>query len=256
MMDSISIQVNHDSQPEWKKDKERREDRMMAATRSKRTRSSGRPRKRKGLLFSDQAYEELKWKILDAELKPGKLYTEAELCEVIKLGRSPVRSALFKLQHDRLIEVVPRKGMFIRPWSSTEVHELTDARLVLEPEIVRAAASRADNDDIKRLKKTLEEGRTHLRNSDRRGLMRVDHEFHTALAIASKNPVFVELVKFLKQRSHSLWLITITSMEKMCQVQEQHEAILQTVVNGDAEGAVAAMKSHLNRITADLPYDP
>lgn len=227
----------------------------MAATRSKRTQSPVRTRKRKGLLLSDQAYEELKWKILDSELKPGRLYTEAELCEFIKLGRSPVRSALFKLQHDRLIEVVPRKGMLIRPWSSMEVHELMHARLILEPEIVKAAATKAGVDDIKKLKKILEEGRAHLKNSDRRGLMRVDHEFHIGLATASKNPVFVELVKFLKQRSHSLWLITISSAEKMGQVQEQHELILQAIINGDAESAMTAMTNHLNRVTADLPYE-
>jgi DNA-binding GntR family transcriptional regulator len=230
----------------------------MIATRggfmpAKKQNSSSPPSKRRKISQSETAYELLKWKILNSEVGIGRLYTEAELCGLIGLGRSPLRSALFKLQHDRLIEVVPRKGMFVRGWSTPELTELTDVRLIIESEVARRAAIHATDGQLRELDKLLSEGRRYLKDGDRKGLMRIDHEFHLVLAKTAQNSVLVELVKFLKQRSNPLWFLTITGPEKLAQVQAQHEAILQAVKARDRKGAVTAMKKHIEGLSSQLP---
>ena len=207
----------------------------------------------KKISHSEQAYELLKWKILNSELSLGKLYTEADLCELVNFGRSPVRSALSNLQRDRLVEVIPRKGMIISGWSTEELKQLTDVRALIEAEVVRLAAVHATDDQIKKLKSLMEQGRGHARKNNRKELMRIDHEFHTGLAEATQNPVYVELVNFLKQRSNPLWFLTITGPEKLQEVQDEHEAILDAVVKSDKKAAAGAIRHHLNKL-ADLPY--
>ena len=203
----------------------------------------------KKLSQSEKAYELLKWKILNTELNLGKLYTEADLCEITNLGRSPIRSALTNLQRDRLIEVLPRKGMFVRGWSTTELVELTEVRLLIETEVVRQAAELATDEQIGKLKSLLEDSRRFLKRNDRKGLMQVDHEFHIKLAETSQNSVYIELVKFLKQRSNPLWFLTITGPDRLLQVQQEHEAILQAIVNKDKKSAVKAIRKHISELT-------
>lgn len=202
---------------------------------------------------SEQAYELLKWKILNSELKFGKLYTEAELCDLVGLGRSPIRSALSNLRRDHLVEVIPRKGIFIKGWSSEELEELTDVRVVIETEVIKRVIGSVSDKQIEKMKSLMEQGRRYVKKNDRKELMRIDHEFHICLAEATQNSVYIELVKFLKQRSNPLWFLTITGPEKLQEVQNEHEAIVDAIIKKDKKSAVSAIKNHLNRLS-DLPY--
>ena len=202
---------------------------------------------------SEQAYEFLKWKILNSELSLGKLYTEADLCELVELGRSPIRSALSNLQRDHLVVVMPRKGMFVKGWTAEELGELTDVRVVIETEVIKLAITSASDKQINRLKSLMEKGRRYVKKNDRKELMRIDHEFHIGLAEATQNSVYVELVKFLKQRSNPLWFLRITGPEKLQEVQNEHEAIVDAIIKKDKKSAVSAIKNHLNKLI-DLPF--
>jgi DNA-binding GntR family transcriptional regulator len=198
---------------------------------------------------SENVYEMLKWKILNSELGFGRLYTEQDLCELSGFGRSPVRSAVSKLQHDRLVEVVPRKGLFIRGWSSPELKAVMEARIILETGAIKLAAKNATKDQVKKLDDILKEGRQFLEKGDRKSLMRVDHEFHVSIAEASGNPVIAELVSSLKQRSNPLWFLTITGEEKLQAVQDEHEAIFAAIKSANPVAAVTAMNSHIAKLS-------
>ena len=63
--------------------------------------------------LADQAYELLEEKIISLQLKPGRVYSEAELSELIELGRTPMREALLRLAKERLVQMIPRRGVLI-----------------------------------------------------------------------------------------------------------------------------------------------
>ena len=205
-------------------------------------------RKKNKVSQSDEVYEVLKWKILNSELALGRLYTEQDLCEISEFGRSPVRSALSRLQHDRLVEVVPRKGLFIRGWSSPELKAVMETRVILESAAVKLAAKNATPEQTKNLESIVKEGRQFLKSKDRKGLMRVDHDFHVSIAQASGNPVIAELIASLKQRSNPLWFLTITGDDKLREVQAEHEAIVAAIKAGDQQAAVKAMNVHIGKL--------
>ena len=197
---------------------------------------------------SEEVYDFLKWKILNSELAIGRLYTEQELCDISGFGRSPVRSALSRLQHDRLVEVVPRKGLFIRGWSTPELNAVMETRIILEPAAVRLAARNATRKQVSVIEKLVGQGRRFLEARDRRSLMRIDHEFHICIAEASGNPVIAELVASLKQRSNPLWFLTITGEERLRRVQREHEAIAAAIKAADPEEAERAMNLHIDKL--------
>ena len=59
---------------------------------------------------ADEARQKLEEMIVTLELKPGTVWSETELSERLKIGRTPVREALKRLEAEYLVEIVPRSG--------------------------------------------------------------------------------------------------------------------------------------------------
>ena len=91
---------------------------------------------------SEQAYDAIRELIVTLELPPGSLVDERDLMARLGLGRTPVREALRALAQEKLIEVYPRRGMFVTPVDARDLAALSEVRGVLEPFAARLAAER------------------------------------------------------------------------------------------------------------------
>src|SRR5436309_9497117 len=97
--------------------------------------------------LADRAYHAIREMIVSLELRPGAVIDERRLMERLGIGRTPTREALRRLAQERLVEVYPRRGMFV---TSVEIHDLAslaEVRLVLESHVARLAAERATDED-------------------------------------------------------------------------------------------------------------
>ena len=87
--------------------------------------------------LSDQAYYRIRELIVTLELAPGSPVSERELMERLALGRTPIREALQALARERLVEVYPRRGMFVSRVDVRDLAGLSEVRLTLEPRAAR-----------------------------------------------------------------------------------------------------------------------
>src|SRR2546430_8252269 len=97
--------------------------------------------------LAEKAYHAIRDLIVALELAPGAVIEERELIERLEIGRTPVREALRRLAQERLVEVYPRRGMFVTGVDVRELARLSGVRGVLEPEAARVAGQRADEGD-------------------------------------------------------------------------------------------------------------
>jgi DNA-binding GntR family transcriptional regulator len=197
------------------------------------------------LSLGEEAYEALKWRILKMAIAPGTFINVQELADSLGLGRSPVHWAVLRLQHDGLLEVLPRKGIVVRAWTRRDVGEVLEARLPIEVEIARLAAQRAERDQVRQLRAMLAKAPELIAAGSREALMQLDRDFHQALAVCTGNDTLVEMQELLHQRCTPLWFITVSDRREYAQVQGEHEKIAARVAARDAEGAAAAMHAHL-----------
>ena len=84
------------------------------------------------LSASGRAYRAIREMIVTLELPPGSVVSERELMERLGLGRTPVREALRDLAREQLVEVYPRRGMFVSGVDVGDMAELIEVRLVLD----------------------------------------------------------------------------------------------------------------------------
>ncbi len=213
-----------------------------------------RPPARRGAQpsLNEIAYAAIKARILSLELRPGQFVNEQALCAMIGLGRMPVHQAVHRLMAEKLLDVLPRKGVVIRADSLNEVLALLEARCAVEPNIAALAAERAAPDRVRAMRKLLSESRRLVDQRYRRQFMAFDRAFHQAVAEAAGNAILVDAQRPLHERSARVWAIRVWGPDGLRLTQREHEAVLDAIGRRDPGGARAAMRAHLEALGARI----
>lgn len=218
--------------------------------------------------LSDHIQDRLLAIIQSGELRPGDIIpSERELMETYSVGRPAIREAMQNLQRMGLVDIRhgerPRiaepsfdnifgqLGQTMRhllTHSSTSLDHLKEARLIFEMQMVRIAAERRTDDDVKRLRDILTKQKAA--HADSPEFLRLDGLFHHAIAGISGNPIFEGLSKaFFEWLTHfHLDLVRNPGFEKL--TIEEHNKILTAIEDGNADLAAQGLSDHLNRADA------
>ena len=186
--------------------------------------------------LADQAYELLEEKIISLQLKPGRVYSEAELSELIELGRTPMREALLRLAKERLVEMIPRRGVLICDIDLKQHIGLLETRRALDSLIVMRAARRVSPQQKRRLKECSAEMLRAAEDEDVDAFRRVDDEVDVLLGAASKSVFAVDAVKHLYAHCKRFWSFYHDHVN-LAHSARQHSELLLAVAGGDEEGA-------------------
>jgi len=202
---------------------------------------------------ADRAYELLEEKITFQELAPGQLLSEAMLMELTGLGRTPVREALQRLARERMVEILPRRGVFVATISTEEHFRLLELRRAMEDLAVRLAVFRAETPQ----KESMVElsGRLDaFDGDDTRAFALLLKSVHGLVTAAAHNDYLQLAMAPLQALSRRFWFAHLPDVTThLAQAARMHSAILQAVAHGDESVAVAA--SHrLNDYLIDVTY--
>jgi DNA-binding GntR family transcriptional regulator len=193
----------------------------------------------------DAAYQAIKHRIITCAFRPGEYINELQLSALLDIGRTPVHQALDRLMVEGMVEVIPRKGVIVKPVSLNEVLQIIEVRLINEPLGARLAAEHANDADLAEMAEVLKRAKhwAGLRNVE--NLMLLDREFHLLIARAAKNDVLTELLRNLHERSLRFWFISLNAPTQYQLVQDEHATILDAIRRRDADKADAAMRRHI-----------
>jgi DNA-binding GntR family transcriptional regulator len=195
--------------------------------------------------LSEEAYGRLEEMIVTLELHPGELVSEASLCAMLRLGRTPVREALKRLEAEHLLVILPKRGALIAD-INIEQHLLAlEVRRALE-RVVAARAARFCTDEKRQRLLDLAEA-MHLaaeRNDDRKFLT-LDQKFHALMTEAARNPFATSALAPLQALSRRYWYMHHRRHPDIMRSADLHAAVMRAVAAGDGAGAVDAVESLL-----------
>jgi DNA-binding GntR family transcriptional regulator len=190
--------------------------------------------------LADKAYHEIRGLIVALELAPGAVIDERELIERLEIGRTPVREALRRLSHERLVEVYPRRGMFVTGVDVRELARLSEVREVLEPEAARLAAERAtdaDREELAGLLAELDAGSSEL--------MDLDERIHRAVYRAAHNDLLEATLEQYYVLALRIWAIALDRAHELEEAVEAHRTLLEAIQAGDGDRAAETMRAHV-----------
>jgi len=190
--------------------------------------------------LADKAYHEIRGLIVSPELAPGAVIDERELIGRLEIGRTPVREALRRLAQERLVEVYPRRGMFVTGVDVRELARLSEVRAVLEPEAARLAAERATDADRAELALLLSE-----LDAGAGELIDLDERIHRAVYRAAHNDLLEATLEQYYVLALRIWSIALDRARELEEAVEAHRALLEAIHDGDGERAAATMRAHV-----------
>jgi DNA-binding FadR family transcriptional regulator len=206
----------------------------------------------------DQVIRILKTQISTGAYPVGsRLPPEPRLMESLGVGRSTLREAVRVLSHGGVLEVRQGNGTYVRALPGiaeplvqrlqrAQIHEVQEVRRVLELEIARLAATRRTADDLAVLWQHLDARRVALANNQLEVALDADLALHRAVAVASKNPVLIDLYQAFATTLRSA-LTTIWKVREGEQLaQALHHRLVAAIAEGDGDAAAAAVTAILN----------
>jgi DNA-binding GntR family transcriptional regulator len=200
----------------------------------------------------DMAYEKIKQQITACEFRPGDYLNEAELSLRLGIGRTPVHQAIDRLMVEGLVQVMPRKGIIVTPVSLDDVLQTIEVRLLNECHCARLAAERASGKNIRALGDILARAEAELPRRNAERLMRLDREFHGAIAQSSRNAVLADILGRLHDKSLRFWILSLNTPGHHARVHVQHRAILDAIRAHDPFAAEQAMRDHIEDFRRNL----
>jgi len=190
-------------------------------------------------LLADRAYVAIRDLIVSLRLAPGSLIDERRLVETLGIGRTPVREALRRLAQEQLIEVFPRRGMFVTGVDVRDLARISEVRAALEPEAARLAAERAtdeERDDLAAL------GDRIRRGAD---LMNLDERIHRAIYAAAHNDLLEKTLGEYYVLALRIWMIALERAEDLEDAVEAHRDLIQAIVVANGDRAAEIMRAHV-----------
>jgi DNA-binding GntR family transcriptional regulator len=200
----------------------------------------------------EAAYEAIKHRIITCAFKPGEYINELQLSALLKIGRTPVHQALDRLMIEGMVEVIPRKGVIVKPVSLNEVLQIIEVRLINEPFGARLAAEHASDADLAALADVLKRAKNWAALRNIENMMLLDREFHLLIARAAKNDVLMELLRSLHERSLRFWFISLNAPAQYESVQNEHGDILEAIRQRKPQRAEAAMRHHIESFRTNV----
>jgi DNA-binding GntR family transcriptional regulator len=200
------------------------------------------------------AYDALKARILNRDLKPGQRLRAVAIAEELGVSRTPVTLAIDRLAREGLVRTVPRIGAFVAELSLKDVAEVFDVRLLIEPGAAELCLQHASAEQIARLRRLVDEMAELCVGDDYAdydALIVKDGEFHRSIMAGTGNTLLLELYDSVNVYAQ-IARIYYMRLKNARTVKAQHEAIMSALERGDPAALRQAVADHIVGVKAQV----
>jgi GntR family transcriptional repressor for pyruvate dehydrogenase complex len=211
-------------------------------------------------LIYEKVYNQIKQRIIDGDWKPGeKIPTVTQLAKDLNVGISSVREAIRILEKQKILKILQGSGTFISDlelWNSpserfdfltnASLLQLTESRLIIEPELAALAAQNATDDEVALIKKNASEMSKAIKNNKQ--IIQTDMKFHYYIAKASRNEILFHMMNMIRDLMTDSRRVTTKIPSSTENAVHFHILIANAIAERNPVKARELMSSHINDI--------
>ncbi|RVU27998.1 GntR family transcriptional regulator [Streptomyces antnestii] len=200
--------------------------------------------------LADQAYRSISERLVTLRIRPGEPINDERIAAELGFGRTPVREALKRLEHERLIVSYPRRGTFATEVQIADLGHISEVRQQLEPLAAGLAAQRADErhrDELGQLLAQLAET-----PEDGADLIRLDMTLHRAIYAATRNPYLEDTLVRYDNLATRIWCLFIDRLPGLAGHVHEHGPLLRAIIDRDPDKAAALAAGHVEGFEAAI----
>lgn len=193
----------------------------------------------------------LLYNLTNLNLLPGKILSEKEVADYLKVSRTPVREAFIYLAQEELLEIRPQKGTYVSLIDLDHVEEARYMRKCLEKPTVVLACRVFSGEDCLTLQANLQMEERAIAEKNYIRFYELDEELHRILFYGCGLSRIWEHLRRMNSHFNRLRMLSLFNTD-WNRVLNQHRQMVVCIERGDAEGAENVMEEHLNKVTFDL----
>jgi DNA-binding GntR family transcriptional regulator len=190
--------------------------------------------------LTEQAYRAIEEAIVTLEVAPGEVVSEAQLAARLGFGRTPVREALQRLARERLVRILPRRGIVVAAVDVGEQLRLLEVRREIERLVARAAARRADATQRARFRDIAAGMEGVAASGEETGFLRLDRALNLLVLEAAQNEFASAAMALMHGLSRRFWFLHRRRAGGLDRTAAVHAALARAIADGDVDRAAAA----------------
>lgn len=198
--------------------------------------------------LTDRAYAQIEELIITLRLAPGSALSESDLSTGLGIGRTPIREALHRLEREKLVTILPRRGIIVSEINVSQQLRLLEVRRELERLIARSAARRASDDERAHFVALAARFGAASKANDDVEFMRVDREFNELCTTASHNEFAENAMSLIHSLSRRFWYANHRAAAIMPVTATLHANMASRIASGDEERAARASDKLLDAL--------
>ena len=195
----------------------------------------------------DEVASQLRERIFAGELPPGTFLDEVRLAEQMSISRTPLREALKVLTAEGLVRHEPRRGCFVNEVTEQDLDEIFPVIGLLEGRCAYEAAQHASDADIEALEALHQKLAKHAKARRINEYYEANFAIHEAIIRLAGNRWLATVIADLRKILRLARLQQLHAPGRLDQSLSEHLAVFAALKARDAEGAEAAMRTHLQR---------
>lgn len=199
--------------------------------------------------LSDKAYRIIKETIVSNEYKPGDILTEEMLAEQLSISRTPIRDALKKLQYEHILTPGGGKKLVVSEVSEQDIQNVTVVRSNLEKLAVTLLEGKMTDEKKEHLKELLDRCKKlagQIQNGDELEYLEADTDFHMFIAECAQNTFLYDMIDRTMLVNKRFHVLSGTLNQYSKKAVDEHETIVQYIINDEYEKAARSMKEHID----------
>src|SRR3989339_366276 len=203
----------------------------------------------------DTVISKLRDEILGGNYLPGEELTVKTLSERFDCSLTPVREALRVLESEGLLLANRHKSVKVSKLDAREVESISEIRILLERYACKLAVSNMTASLFRKLELNLQEQEKYASGENIPKFLRVNWQFHSEILKSTKQPILIEIINMLRNRtSHYLetYIYSSRTVERVKRGIAEHRQILEAMRRKDVDEAIAWTEKHLSTIANTL----
>jgi DNA-binding GntR family transcriptional regulator len=193
----------------------------------------------------DQVVVRLRAMLVEGRIAPGAKLNERELCERLRVSRTPLREAIKLLAAEGLIDLLPNRGAVAVKLGEADIRNVFEVLAELEGMSGDLAARRVSDAEIAEIKALHYEMLACFARRDLPGYYRINALIHAAINHAARNPVLTKIYRETNARVQSLRFQTNQNEAKWQLAVGEHEQMLRALEAHDAAALRGILIGHL-----------
>ena len=175
--------------------------------------------------------------IISGTVKPGEYLRMEPIAAAVGVSNTPVREGLLALRGEGFVQLVPRRGFVVAPFTPQDIQDLFWAQARLAGELAARAAQSIANEQLARLDRNLDQYEQALAQGDKQRITDLGHLFHRDINLAAG--------------AHRLTLLLGSIVRYLPnQFYAEIEGHLQTTQAAHAELVIALRRGHSRKARA------